>query len=76
MGQQGFTRGARASRGLGMMREPMSLCWCVLHVLSSVLGHATTGKQCSIDQVVTGRRSIAVRGPPEIATALCDLFFD
>lgn len=60
MGKQGFTPAARASFVPETTRELLSPCRCTLHVLFSVLGHATTGKQSSIDQVVTmGRRLCA-----------------
>lgn len=56
----GVSLAARASFVPEATRELLSPCWCVLLVLSSVLCHATTGKQSSIDQVVTtGRRRCA-----------------
>lgn len=60
MGNQRFTPAARASCGLETTMKLLSPCWCVLRVLSSGPRHRMTGKQSSIDLVVTaGRRRYA-----------------
>lgn len=63
MGKQGFTPAAPAPFG---DKGAIAIIWSVLPVLDLIMEHARTGKQGSMDQVVTtGRRRCADMRSPE-----------